>query len=201
MLFENKPFKNTKLNINIDGSTVNQTDCVKFLGLQIDPQLTWKKHIDFLCNKIAKIIGVLYRVKFYLPRSILLLLYNSLIFSTLSYCNIVWGNTFTTYLNRLYILQKKAIRLITSTGYSSNVNKLFNKLNILTVFDIYRHQLGIFMFKINNNMLPAKFCNLFILNSSIHSYSTRNSSNYHLHNINTTIAKKSFIFSGIQFLE
>ena len=95
---------------------------------------------------------------------------------------------------------KRAIRLITSTGYSFNGNKLFNtELNILTVFDMYRRQLGIFMFKINNNMLPAKFCNLFILNSSIHSYSTRNSSNYHLYNINTTIAKKSFIFSGMHF--
>ena len=56
MLFNNTRHKITDLNICIDGSTVSLSESVKYLGLLIDPHLTWKSHIDFLCNKLSKII-------------------------------------------------------------------------------------------------------------------------------------------------
>ena len=187
------------LKLNIDDTSIDQTNNIKFLGLQIDPFLSWRNHTDFLCNKISRIIGILYRVKFYLPSSILLSLYNSLVFSALSYCYIVWGNTFSSYIEKLFIIQKRAVRLITSSSYYSGINDKFNDLRLLTISSIYKHQLGTLMFKVDNNLLPDHFCNFFRRNSSIHNYQTRNSNNFHLHRINTSIAKRSFVFSGINF--
>ena len=155
MLFQSCRKKAPDLSICIDGSIINQSDSVKFLGLLIDPQLTWKHHIDLLCNKISKTIGVLYKIKHLVPRRVLISLYNSLILPNLSYCNVAWGNTFQSYLNRLYILQKRVVRLITSSHYRASTAVLFKELNILIVFDIYEHQMGIFMFKISRQFLPT----------------------------------------------
>ena len=47
-------------------------------------------------------------------------------------------------------------------------------------------------------MLPFTFCDLFQPNKNIHSHFTRHSDNYHIYHFNTTINKKSFVFSGIQ---
>ena len=199
MIFQNKSSNYENLEININGSSVPQTNGTKFLGLQIDPHLSWKNHINSLCNKFSKILGIFYRVKSILPCNILMSLYNSLILSALSYCNIVWGNTYSSYIDKLYILQKRAIRLITSSDFSTKIIDKFNDLNILTIYNVYKHQLGTFMFKISKGLLPAKFCNLFQANSSIHSHCTRYSNNFHLSSINTTFAKKSFVFTGTQF--
>ena len=122
MIFQNRTQSYKDLEINVNGSPIKQTNNIKFLGLLIDPHLSWKDHINHLCNKLSRIVGVLYRVRFQLPSKILLTLYNSLIFSAISYCNIVWGNTFSTYVNKLFILQKRTIRLITSTDYSADLN-------------------------------------------------------------------------------
>ena len=199
MIFQNKHSTYKDLNITIDGTIVKQVHTVKFLGLLIDSHLTWKPQIDHLCSKISKIIGVLYKIKHFVPPSVLKILYNSLIFCNLSYCNIVWGNTYFTYLNRLFMLQKRAIRLITSSHYSSNTSSLLSELNTLSLYDIYKYQMGSFMYKIYHNSLPPKFCNLFQLNSSFHNHFTRHCNDYHLHSVNSIINKRSFVFTGIQF--
>ena len=199
MIFQNRYSAYNDLSITIDGSVVKQVNNVKFLGLTIDSRLSWKPHIDLLCSKVAKTIGILHKIKCIVPNNVLKILYNSLILSNISYCNLVWGNTYSCYLNRLYILQKRAIRLITWSDYSSKVGKLFKDLNTLSVFDIYKHQLGSFMYKIYHSILPSKFCSLFNLNNNIHNHFTRHCNDYHLHRITSDINKKSFVFAGTQF--
>lgn len=198
MLFYQLHNKFKNLKICIDDTFVTQTHSVKFLGLNLDPQLNWKLHINSVCNKTAKIIGVLYKISHFVPKNVLITLYHSLIYSHLSYCNIVWGNTHPTYLNRLFILQKKAIRIITLSDYRAHTSHLFKDLKILTLSDIHRFQLGIFMYKVNNNLLPSLLCRHFSLNSDIHDHFTRHSSNLHLYSIRSNIQKKSFSFSGTQ---
>ena len=198
MLFQSSRKVPPDLSICIDGSIVSQSDSVKFLGLLIDPHLTWKYHTDLLCNKISKTIGVLHKIKHLVPRHTLLSLYNTLILPNLSYCNIAWGNTFPSYLNRLYVLQKRAVRLITSSCHRANTAHLFKELNILNVFDIFKHQMGIFMFKISRELLPPLFQNHFHTNNTVHNYYTRHCENYHLYKVLSSANKKSFVTSGIQ---
>ena len=63
----------------LKGCSLEQATNVMLLGLVIDEQLSSDVHIDCLCNKIAKRIGILNRIERYLPRSERILYYNSLI--------------------------------------------------------------------------------------------------------------------------
>ena len=77
----------------------------KFLGVMIDEQLTWKNHI---C-KIAKTVGILCKVRHFIEKDLLLILYYSLIYPHLIYGNIVWGNNYKTRLDSLIKIQKKVL--------------------------------------------------------------------------------------------
>ena len=73
---------------------------VKYLG--------WKSHIDSICRKIKSSIGMLSKLR-YVPLKILVDLYYTLIYPFLTYDLIVWGNTYSTALQPLFILKKKRL--------------------------------------------------------------------------------------------
>ena len=75
--------------IEIDGIIIETVNCTKFLGVIVDNKLTWTQHINELCNKVAKGIGIIRKVRHILNRKTLVNLYYTFIFPYLSYCNIV----------------------------------------------------------------------------------------------------------------
>ena len=76
--------------------------------------LSWKPHITYICDKVVKVVGILSKSRRHLPSVTLKTLYNSLFLRYINYCNLIWASTYASYLEPLYLLQKKAIRIITS---------------------------------------------------------------------------------------
>ena len=95
--FGHKKFAyNHNLNIILDGVSIERVKFTKFLGAYIDEKLTWKNHINHVKIKISKGLGIMSRVRNFLPHNVMLMLYYTLIHPYLSYCNIIWGSaTFT----------------------------------------------------------------------------------------------------------
>ena len=85
---------------------------VKYLGVLIDKNLSWKYHIDFIVLKISKTIGIISRLRHFIPTPILLNIYRSLIYPYISYGLLVWGQASKTNLNKILMLQKRALPLI-----------------------------------------------------------------------------------------
>ena len=72
---------NVKMNIN--GNKIKQVNFTTFLGIYIDEHLSWAQHIDYLSKKIARNVGILSKLKHFLPMYIMNTLYYSLILSHL----------------------------------------------------------------------------------------------------------------------
>ena len=67
--------------IKINGfALLEGKDYVKFLGVLIDKNLTWRPHIDHIASKISKIVGIIARLRHHVPLNTLLQIYRSLIF-------------------------------------------------------------------------------------------------------------------------
>ena len=60
---------------------------------------------------------------------------------------------------RIFMLQKKAVRLIAFSLFDAHSSPLFKKLSILKMNDLVEYYVAIFMFKYNNNLLPPVFKN------------------------------------------
>ena len=57
----------------------------------VDDKLVWDQHIDYISGKITRGIGILKRIKHFIPRDSRLLLYHTLIDFYFRYCGMVWG--------------------------------------------------------------------------------------------------------------
>ena len=92
----------------------------------------------------------------FFPRKVLLTLYNALILPHLSYCILVWGSKIDGN-HRLFLLQKKAVRIITNQDYIAHSEPLCKLLNVLKVSDLFVCFLWKFYYKLTKKELPPYF--------------------------------------------
>ena len=181
--------------IEIDGIIIEEKKAVTFLGVVINEYLTWDDHISKVSKAISRCIGILFKLKHCFPLNILLTLYNSILLPHITYCNIVWG-TFKSKNNHVYLLQKKAIRICAGSDFYDHTDPLFYRFKTLKIDDIHTLQIAMFMYKFHLKQLPKTFVSMFQLNSAIHNYPTRISSNVHLLNPITRLAHNSIRHTG-----
>ena len=75
--------------INITG--IEQKDYIKYLGVYIDKHLNWQPQIQHVNNKLAKNLGILSKLRYYIDLNILKQIYYVLIYPYLSYGILAWG--------------------------------------------------------------------------------------------------------------
>ena len=167
------PLKLPKLEIN--NAIIKNERSIKFLGILLDENLNWKKHIGVIENKISKNLGILKKAKPYLNLTSLKHMYFALIHSYLNYCNIVWASTNQTKLKKLFSKQKYASRIIFNEKQTSPPHSLFVKLGSLDIYKLNIHQVLLFMFKSKNKITPRVFHDMF--KPIEHIYNTRHSKN------------------------
>ena len=109
--------------------------------MQIDNKLNWKAHIVKLKSKSCKAISIIYRCSSLINVHALRTLYCSLFLSQLTYCCEVWGTTYKSNLNCLYIFQKKSIRIIWKAEKLVHTTELFKNQKLLQFEDIVKHRL------------------------------------------------------------
>ena len=130
--------------IKIGNQYAKQAKYVKFLGLLLDENLSWKYHLCELSKKLSRTCGIVFKVRHLLPTSVLAPLYNSLFSSFLQYGIIVWGLTYDTHTKPTYLLQKKVVTAIAFKSFTSPSTPTFSDLKILTLYDLFDLKLLIF---------------------------------------------------------
>jgi len=92
------------------------------------------------------------------------ILYFELIHSHIVYCLSVYSCANKTSLNRLFIKQKEAIRIICNVGYREHTSPLFARLKILPLEQLINVSILKFMHSYSHNMLPFSFRNTWFTN-------------------------------------
>ena len=135
------------------------------MGITLNEHMKWKSHTDKISNK--KIYRYISKLKHLLPTYILKTLYNTLFIPHLTYRIIEWGFD----LNRLYKIQKKAIRIITNSNFNAHTSPLFKQQNLLNLEDFFAFNVIKFYFKYLHNALPPFFQSFsIIICAEIHKY-------------------------------
>ena len=122
-----------------------------------------------------------------MPIHVLKTIYYAHIHPHLTYCLPIWGSTHPTYLQSIFLLQKRAIRLITNSPYLEHTNPLFKLTHIVKFFDLVKLEIGSFMYK--NNHLP-------MFDRLLHNYNTRNRNYLIPPNHDLSLYKRSIRYSG-----
>ena len=104
---------NSTFDLTIKGTKLKQVTEVNLLGVNIDQNLTWNNHCAAISKKISKQLGLIKRLRAFLPLHIVCNLYFPLIQSHMDYCITVWGNCAKTHLSIIQKLQNRAARILT----------------------------------------------------------------------------------------
>ena len=153
MIFSKRKVKDTA-EIEIDGTTISRSSEACFLGVIMDDKLTWSKHIEAVKLKMARYLGIMYRIRYQLPLKARLQIYHSFVQSHINYCSLVWGFAAKSNIEKLFIAQKKGVRA-TAPGFMqyfyedgvlpTHTKSSFKDLKILTVFNLISVNATVFM--------------------------------------------------------
>ncbi|KAF9818194.1 hypothetical protein SFRURICE_003935 [Spodoptera frugiperda] len=105
------------------------------IGLIVDDRFSWSFHIDLVCERLRAILAKFYILKPKVPFKTLLNMYIALAESIIAYGITSYGRTFKTYVDRIYKLQVRFLRLMVpckiSVKCKNNVLELFKYCKIL----------------------------------------------------------------------
>ncbi len=164
---------------------IERNEFIKYLGVIVDSNLTWKYHIDNIASKISKTIGIITRLRHFVPLSTLQNIYRCLILPYISYGIAVWGKAAKKYLNKILILQKRALRLMNFKTNKEHAIPLFIHSNILPLNMLYFKTICNLMYDVSNNSCPSSISDCFIQSKEIHSYNTRHCVSNNFYMLNT----------------
>jgi hypothetical protein len=128
------------------------------------------------------------------PLSTLLTMYKSLILPYITYGFPVWGQTSKSNLNKILVLQKRALRLMYISPIREHAIPLFSSSHTLPVQLLYFLSISTLMHDIKNNKVPSNISNMFTPLTSIHCHNTRAAlkENVYVKSCRTKTLSKSF---------
>lgn len=89
----------------------------QLLGVITNDRISWKSHIKHVQNRLSGSVSLLNKAKQVLDQKSPHILYCLFVLTYLSYCVESSGNEYKRPLQPLFILQKRAIRIIYNVGY------------------------------------------------------------------------------------
>ena len=163
-----------RITLRLDQKTIFESTKIKYLGLLLDSRLTWKPHIDELAKKLSRAIGLLYKIRNFSSKTILRSLYFGIFHSHLTYGLPVWGYGASEQLmEKIQILQKKALRVITSSAYHAHSRPIMKDTKILSLTDQRYLMTSSLMWDLEHNTLPPTLSTYFVKHQDLHHQRTR----------------------------
>lgn len=146
LLFDtNRSKKEKSDNIALSQFNFKISESVKFLGIYIDRFLNWRQHTEIICRRLSKICFALRSITEYMSENTLRIIYFGNFESTLKYGIIFWGNN--ENLENIFLIQKRAIRIICKMGYRESCRGKFKIKNVFTVCGLYLFECLMFLYK------------------------------------------------------
>ena len=92
--------------------------------------LSWKCQVSYIAKKVKRNIGILSKLRCYVNSDILVKLYYALIYPFLTYGLISWGNKYSSTTQPLFVLQKRAMRVLIFSKFHAHCSPIFKHFNI-----------------------------------------------------------------------
>ena len=196
LIFSNKEITSEDA-ITVRGVNVKREREVKFLGVLLDDSLSFDGHINMVCSKMSKSLGVIGRTSGFLPLSTRLKLYYSLLYPYLIYALPVWGSASITRISKIKSLQRRAFKVVfNDLGYLPDL-LIINR--VLSFADLYQYIVLQYFFKYMINV--NNYFYSYVIDFQVtHNYNSRFSlnNNLNLPTLRLSGSLNSFVFRSIK---
>lgn len=181
--------KDANLSLMSNNSLLAVTHSSNFLGITITDTLSWAQHVSNLSTKLAHSLFALRKIhQSCYDFNLDLTVYYAYFYQHAKYGIMFWGSS-TAGLHRIFLLQKKAIRIIFNLGFRDSCKEYFAKHNILTIPSMYIYFSLCYIHKHKNS---------YALLDSQHNYQTRHNNKIILPKCNLSLFYNSPEFSALR---
>ena len=168
-------------NLTMLSTTLQKVDHAKYLGVVIDNKLNWVEHIKNLIIQLRRLIGIFYKISFFIPKHTLKILYFSLVHSKLMYGIEVYANTYKINLHDLHMLNNRLLRIVLGKDRYCSTSELYALGNTLPIDLLFKSKLMLYAHALYYNTIPCSSSTAnFSFNSQIHTHNTRSKNDFHL---------------------
>ena len=187
-------------NVFLNSANIKRIKSVKYLGIYIDENLNWSCHIHHLSLQLASYSGLLYRIRKFLDRKTVCMLYYLLICSRMQYSIVTWGTANKMFMQELNVKLYNIVRTITYSSKYCPVTPLNKTFNFLKLEDINQLELAKFMYQLHHSKFKTALNDCFVDIANIHSHNTRTKHNlaYFKPRVQTSGGKKSLTYRGAE---
>ena len=184
---------------NYCNNTLPMPDHAKYLGLLLEPDLSWNKHSNKLVKKLNYLSSILRNMSHSCPSSLLLTYFRSFIQPVLDYGISIWGNCSFFNINKIQRVLNRMGRIIVGNfDYrTTSGGDILRQLKIPSVVERRDYFMCKLIFQSIHGLNPQYLNDLVLLNSDLHNYSTRNNS-VHLPSVRHKMYSNSLAFKGGQ---
>ena len=181
--------------ITLGGESVKHCDSFKYLGVILDPSLSFNLHIDYIKKKVSKTLGMFSRIRSSLTTEASNRLYKSMILPILDYCSTVFHGCGKGNEEELERLQRRGGRIVLNTAHLSNEQlgdlgwdllKLRREKRIVKLVK-----------KCMDGEAPSYFSDYFQKTTSdVHNHNTRNKDKFYIDKVKLESTKRAFFYKG-----
>ena len=165
MLFSSSrnPLKNVPLNIKQPRENTHVEQCTeyKYLGIWLDPHLTFEHHMRKICSKVKARTGILWRMRPYIGQPLAYDLYSSLIEPHFTFGDIIYDGGTKGGKAKLQVAQNTALRAVMNVRPYYSSKSLHNELGEEWLDTKRRHHCCTMTYKGIYDLAPANINALF----------------------------------------
>ena len=180
----------TTLTLQLGETKIEQVKEHKILGVVIDTELSWNKHVEYIIKKLSTNIFLLSKLKHFIKPKYLKLFFDAHIMSYLTYSSTVWDGCSENIFKQLNSIHRRAVKHLIN-NQSLNTDEKLKALNILPLRKHLELKKLLMIHKIYYSQAPQYLTNII----------TKASTRYHSKNViipktNMDLYKSSLSFSG-----
>lgn len=148
--------------LHYDGNLLSFVKSIKFLGVSIDQNLTWRPHIEMTTKKLNTACFQMRVLRNVIDLKTKLIVYYAMFYSFLQYGIELWGSVSDA--TAIFKIQKKYLRIMSFAPKRTSCKPLFKRYELLTMPCLYIFKILVFL---KNNYQSYR------VNQSYHQYPTR----------------------------
>lgn len=182
----------------LDGTEIEHVEVIKYLGIIIDEKLRFKDHCDYMLKKIGKKTGFLNRIGNYISAYTRCIIYKSIIAPHFEYCATLLIDMGETQLNKLQVIQNRAMRVILQCNRYTKIEHMLQALQFMSIKQRLYYNVCIFIFKIIHNMAPKYLRDRLEVIHNEDGRRTRQEGIIAIKFVRTRSAQKSVCYEGVK---
>lgn len=144
------------ISVTINNSNINSSKQVKNLGVIYDTELTFKSHINKICQISFMYIRLLRSIRHYLDLNSTKLLANALLISRIDYCNALLYGVPQSTLHKLQLVQNSIARVvIPGVKRSDHITPVLKQLHWLPIKQRIDFKIALLTYKALHDHSPS----------------------------------------------